>query len=152
MFGMHVVPNMAPDFTVIWVLGLVYAIAQYRMLELTPAGAADEIVSTMKDALLLVDPRGRIAWANRAARGLFGQDVDQPPMRSLTNLFPGLSPDAVLALPVGDAGRLSLLARTADGADIHVLLSASNMTGTQSEPGWSSGGRWRSVVRSGSAR
>ena len=69
--GINVVPNMAPDFTVIWVLGLVYAIVRYRMLELTPAVAADRVVETMPDALFLVDPDGRISWANPAAMQLF---------------------------------------------------------------------------------
>lgn len=134
VFDVFIVPNMAPDFTVIWVVGLVYAIAQYRMLELTPAGAADEIVSTMNDALLLVDPRGDIVWTNRAAQALFGHDSHTAPKRAIASLFPGLSPDAVRTLPKREAGRLSLLARRADGADIHVLLSASTMTAATGEP------------------
>jgi PAS domain-containing protein len=70
--GAHGFPNMAPDFTVIWVLGLVYAIVRYRMLELTPAVAADRVVETIPDALFLLEPEGRIAWANPAAGALLG--------------------------------------------------------------------------------
>ena len=133
-FDIHVVPNMAPDFTIIWVAGLVYAIAQYRMLELTPSGAADEIVSTVNEALLLVDPQGQIAWANVAAHDLFGREEYQLPKSSLTNLFPGLTPDAMEALTRRSGARMSLVARQSSGDDVHVLLSASSMTGTTGEP------------------
>ena len=53
--GVHSIPNMGPDFALIWVVGLVYALVRYRVLELRPVVAAERVMQMMSDALLLVD-------------------------------------------------------------------------------------------------
>jgi PAS domain S-box-containing protein len=49
-----------------------HAIWRHGLFELTPSNVADNIISTMVDALLLVDPNGRVAAVNRAACELLG--------------------------------------------------------------------------------
>ena len=48
------------------------AIWVYRLVEITPAFAANEIMETMSDALLVLDRDGVVRVVNRAARELFG--------------------------------------------------------------------------------
>jgi PAS domain S-box-containing protein len=136
--GSHRIPNMAPDFTLIWVVGLVYAIVRYRMLELTPAVAADRVVETMPDALFLLQPEGRIAWANPAAVQLFGHSRVELREMSLGDLFQ-LHPTA--AAPSGArllaAGRQDLGGRRQDGGRVDIGLSLAELRGGLGElAGW----------------
>ena len=75
--GIYAWPNMAPDFTLIWVAGLVYAIVRYRMLELRPAVAADRVLDALSDAVFLIDNEGHIVWPNPAAVTLFRRSPDE---------------------------------------------------------------------------
>ena len=124
------IPNMAPDFTVIWVIGLVYAIARHRMLELTPAVAADRIVATMSEALLLTDPNGYVLLANPAASHLLGYPLRELQDSHLSDLVVGVSEDEVLA----DTGEpRELVLRRRDGEEVNVLFSASQLKGSTGE-------------------
>lgn len=61
---------------------IVYAMQRYRLFALTPAAAADAIVATLSDALVLVNPEGKIAAINQATSALLGYEeselTDQP--------------------------------------------------------------------------
>ena len=48
------------------------AVWRYRLLEITPALAAEQIIDTMADALLVLDREGIVRVANQAASQLFG--------------------------------------------------------------------------------
>lgn len=48
------------------------AIVTYRLVDITPAFAANQIVHTMKDALVVLDDEGVVRLVNRAACDLFG--------------------------------------------------------------------------------
>jgi PAS domain S-box-containing protein len=50
------------------------AIRAYRLTDITPAFAAEEIIATMSDALLVLDREGVLRLANGAAREMFGLD------------------------------------------------------------------------------
>ncbi|MBN1191843.1 MAG: PAS domain S-box protein [Dehalococcoidales bacterium] len=54
----------------IWEFGLVLAVYGYGLMNLTPLSASDEILSTMSDALFLLDTGGTVKMANRAALDL----------------------------------------------------------------------------------
>ena len=132
----HAIPNMAPDFTMVWVVGLVYAIGRYRMLELTPAAAAEEIVAAMSDALLLVDRAGRISMANQGARTLLGYEhrgvlVGQ----HLDRLFPRRLRDEQIDLVLEQGpGRHELVLERRDGERLQVIFATAALTGTAGEP------------------
>ena len=51
-----------------------YTIWKYRMVDITPALAAKEIIGTMAEGLLVVDRDGVVRLANRAAESLWGPD------------------------------------------------------------------------------
>jgi PAS domain S-box-containing protein len=55
---------------------------KYELFPLTPATAAESILSTMTDALLLVSPERRIVAVNKATLELLGYEeselTDQP--------------------------------------------------------------------------
>ena len=65
------------------------SIFHYRFMAITPAFAARQIIDTMNDALIVLDPDGVVRLVNRATCGLFGcreQDlVDKRPGESMAD-------------------------------------------------------------------
>ncbi len=66
---------------------LAYSIKKYKMFTLTPSTAADNILATMTDALLLVSPEGKILSSNAAALTLLGIDNKQLKELPLNTVF-----------------------------------------------------------------
>jgi PAS domain S-box-containing protein len=131
----HAVPNMAPDFTMVWVVGLVYAIARHRMLELSPTSAAEEIVAAMSDALLLVDRGGRISMANQAARVLLGYEHRGVLVgKQLDYLFPRRLRDEQQQNVDHKTGQHELVLERRDGERLRVIFSTAELKGTAGEP------------------
>ncbi|NQT90265.1 MAG: PAS domain S-box protein [Candidatus Omnitrophica bacterium] len=60
------VPDIADVFGLIWAFGIIYAIARYKFLAITPSNAAENIISTMTDCLILLDDKGSITTVNKA--------------------------------------------------------------------------------------
>ncbi len=77
LFNIHIIPNIADTLVLIWSSVLVYAIARYKFLTITPATAADNILSTMYDCLILLNMRGEIIMVNNAASELLGYEADE---------------------------------------------------------------------------
>ncbi len=79
------VPALGGVFGLIWAAGLYVAVTRYGLLSVTAQAAADEILATMADALLLLTPEGRVATANNGAASLLrygaGELRDQPAER-----------------------------------------------------------------------
>jgi len=71
------IPEVANVTSLIWISGMVYAIAKYKFLIITPAMAADNIISTMSDSLILLDPKGNTVTANKAVLKLTGYQEDE---------------------------------------------------------------------------
>ena len=61
-----------------------YVTWRYRLIDITPAFAARQIIETMTDALLVIDKDGIVRVANAAASKLFGYSVDQLLGKSLS--------------------------------------------------------------------
>jgi len=72
-----VMPAMGNVITLIWAGGLIYAIAKYKLMVITPAAAADNIISTIADSLILLDRQGNIASVNKATLELSGYRKDE---------------------------------------------------------------------------
>ena len=53
----YAIPDIANVIILIWAVALVYAITKYEFLSITPAIAADNILSTMSDSLILLDAK-----------------------------------------------------------------------------------------------
>ena len=63
------------------------AISSYRLVDITPAFAAREIIDTMNDALLVFDRERIIRLANRAACALFGLSKEELAGRPITEVI-----------------------------------------------------------------
>jgi PAS domain S-box-containing protein len=117
--GVTSVPNLGPNFTMLWAVAVVYAILRYRMFELTPTVAADRIVATMKGALFLTNPDGAIAWSNEAASTLFGHPAEALAARPLASLF-------AAGVALTEQAR-DVAGRRADGGELVVSVSCSEL-------------------------
>jgi PAS domain S-box-containing protein len=84
-----------------FVVLMVRAVWRYRLLEVTPALAAEQIISGIADALLVVDREGTVRVANAAASLLFGYSpaelIGRPVAATLGDLFGQHLIDAVTA-------------------------------------------------------
>lgn len=80
------VPEMANIFSLIWSGGITYTIIKYRLLQVTPEAAADEIISTMGESLMLLDTKGTIVTVNKAAADLLGYEERDLIGRPASNL------------------------------------------------------------------
>lgn len=84
-FGIRSIPPLGPLVALLWAAGLTYALVRYKFLTITPAMAANDILTTISDLLILCDLQGRIVTVNHAAcrmlgyerRELEGQNVNQ---------------------------------------------------------------------------
>ena len=62
----YTMPDIGDMIGLIWVFGIVHSIVAYKFLVITPATAAENIVSTMTDCLILLDQEGNITNVNKA--------------------------------------------------------------------------------------
>jgi len=66
------IPPLADLVILIYGIGVVYAMVKYQFMGITPALAAENILSTMSDLLVILDLDGRIITANKATTSLLG--------------------------------------------------------------------------------
>jgi len=127
--NVFILPPMGNIAALIWGIGLVSAVKKYDILTITPTLAAPEIISTMEDAVILLDQEQKIVFANRAALEILEYSEDELLHRSFAPLFKEIE-------PVAEGSFLEhLLARkrvknlkaaylTQKGKEVPVLLSA----------------------------
>ncbi len=82
-----IIPPIAPIITLIASAAVVYAIVKYKLMTLTPAYAADDILSTMADSLILIDPEGKVTEINNSALNLLGYKREEIIGKSMDMLF-----------------------------------------------------------------
>ena len=70
--NIHRFPPLADVLSFVWVIGLVYGIKKYGFMTITPAAAAEDILATMADSLILINPDRYIIRANQATLDLLG--------------------------------------------------------------------------------
>ncbi len=71
------IPQLTDFGGLIWGIGLVYAVLRYGLMSFMPVVAADEILGTMTDSVLLLDENGKIMYANSANASLLGMRGNQ---------------------------------------------------------------------------
>ncbi|MGE5415483.1 MAG: ATP-binding protein [Acidobacteriota bacterium] len=71
------IPNMDSSIVMIWVFGVWYAIARYRLLTLTPAIATSEIIGRIKEIMILTDPQAKIIMTNKYTEGVLGYSKEE---------------------------------------------------------------------------
>ncbi len=119
-------PDVAGALVLIWAAGIYYAVTRYGLMSVTPQAAADDILATMPDALLLLGPDGRLARANQAALDLFGYQAGELAGRHAGLLFaePAKCQTALTRIASGEpVSALELDCRTHDGRVVPVSIS-----------------------------
>lgn len=110
---------------------IAWTMRTYPLSELTPAFAAERILATMSDPVLVVDNQGRIEVANEGVRSVLGYQPGELEGRSLEALF-GESPDGaalVSTLQRADTVREEeFTVRTATGTEVPASISTSGLT------------------------
>ncbi|MDQ1351160.1 MAG: hypothetical protein QG657_1462 [Acidobacteriota bacterium] len=122
------IPNMADFFVLFLAVGVVYAIARYRFLTITSATAAENIISTMFDSLILLNLEGNIVTLNKAAAGLSGYEENELIGKTIAILFPGTDSEnhpVKEIIQEKDLKSEEFVLKTKNGKDIPVLLSSS---------------------------
>jgi PAS domain-containing protein len=77
LLKIFIIPSMGSIIPLIWLGGIVYAITKYKLMVLTPAYAATDILSTMSDSLILIGPGGKLLDANTATSKLLGYSREE---------------------------------------------------------------------------
>lgn len=121
-------PFLANIVTLIWVAGLVYAIVKYRLMIVTPHTAAEQIISTMVDSLLLLDRNGAINSVNQALLNMSGYQEKELFGKSLVLFFNEVEWQKILSACQTEKRSIKNIEfnfKTKDGQQIPVLLSSS---------------------------
>lgn len=132
------VPSLAVLALVPWVLSFVVATARYQFLTINPEAAAQRILETMSDALLLLAPDRRVREANPAACELLGRARAELRGQPLASLL--AEPDAVEALTGvslaadGQVPGLDTAVRREGGEPVPVSVSASQVNDAWGDP------------------
>lgn len=106
-------------------LVILYAIWRFRLMQLTPESASKEIVSSMTNFLILVNPDGKINTVNQACENLVGYQKDE---------LEGIDPGILFENEIPTESREAII-RHKNGALIPVLLSVSEVPVTNRESG-----------------
>lgn len=111
------VPHINYSTATLWLTGLLvwWALFRYRFLDLNPI-ARDVILEVMQDIVLVVDERGRIVDANKAALRLLGEEEDAIG-RNLAETRLGNLPSVFANKAAGKAGLFELNGRWYDVAE-----------------------------------
>lgn len=137
MLELRWVPPMGPLITLLWAAGLAYALIKFKFLTISPATAADNIVDTMSDLLILCDPQSKIVTVNRAASEMLGYSQTTLEGEPFTYIIEDQDGQATTSFsqcfgktPVENI-RMSL--RKSNGTLLPVMLSSSLLTDDQDE-------------------
>lgn len=71
------IPSMVPVVAIILIFSVWYAIDKYKLMNLTSGVAAEEILSRVKDLIVLVDTEGKIERVNNVALEILGYKEDE---------------------------------------------------------------------------
>jgi diguanylate cyclase (GGDEF)-like protein/PAS domain S-box-containing protein len=77
LYSVDEFPPVANVVYLILVGGIVYSIVKYRFIRVTPYMAAEQIISTMADSLILLDKNGSITSVNEALLNLSGYEKEE---------------------------------------------------------------------------
>ena len=83
-----VYPDVGSSVILIWAFGVVYAMVKYEFLAITPATAANKILSTMNDCVILLNSEGEIVTINKAASEMLEYRQDELKGRSFAVILP----------------------------------------------------------------
>ena len=85
--NIHRLPALADVFALIWLVGLVYIITRYGLMTISPETAAENILATMGDSLILIDSDNKIITVNQATLDLLGYRREELIERPVTAII-----------------------------------------------------------------
>ncbi|HOF02760.1 MAG TPA: PAS domain S-box protein, partial [Atribacterota bacterium] len=106
--------------------GIIYAIAKYKLVMLSPGLAARQIISTIADSLLIMDREGHIDSVNQALLNLSGYQKKELLKKSIGLLFQKSDIEKICPYPSSfkeTVNRIELNLKTKSGKQIPVILS-----------------------------
>jgi PAS domain S-box-containing protein len=132
-------PDTSASLILIWVAGAGYAVAREKFMLLTPATAAEGILETMSDPVLLIDGNGLTLRVNQATLDLLGRpesDVIGQPWRSIFVDDEGIDLPALLAGPLseGPVRNVEMGLRARAGGTVPAMVSFSRICDGEGRP------------------
>jgi len=131
MLGIYALPALGNVIALFWALGLSWAIVRHEMLRISPAMAADNIIATMSDLLVLTTPQGRIVTINQAGLDLLGlerRDVENQSIDTFIHASSTLWNRLRKKFGAGPISNQRIDLKTASGALIPAMVSGSILT------------------------
>lgn len=133
MFSLMRLDEVFPFSSFIMSLFISYAILRYNLFSLTPESAADSILSSMADGIILTDAEGTVTYANKAILEMLGYSQGELIGMKADNLFGSGSSNFSTIMPKiqnGDTSYSESTFRTKDGRQIPISLSGSVVRGS----------------------
>lgn len=132
--------SIADLYIMIWAVAIFYSIVKYKMFSITPATAADNIISSMSEALFLLDDELKIIYANNAAHTMLNHNDTE----LFSKHFPSLLKDKkainkiLKTALVKDSvsGHEAVLLRK-EGGPVPIMLSFNTLTESDEIKGFS---------------
>jgi len=127
LFNIYDIPAIGHLSLLFWVFGIAYVIIRYRFLRISTATAAENILSTMTEALILLDPIGQVITVNKATCDMLGFSNNELESQRFDNVF--ASKDSAILLIKEIIEKQTVRNEefkfiTKDGKKIPVILSA----------------------------
>lgn len=117
----------------IFSLLIAYAILRHRLFTLSPQTAADDIVRTIPEGLILVDAEGRIVTANASAAEIFGVAESGLVGQPITRFIPDTVCTAIRTA-VAKEGRVSDIEVTHNGRGSTICIAGALVRNPAGEP------------------
>ncbi len=134
--NIHHIPSLGNVFVIFFAAGVVYSIYKYRFLSITPATAAENIISIMEEFLILLNQDGNIISVNRTAMDSLGFENNELEGKSIKALFnnDGLSDSFLKSIHSGETAKnLEASFREKNGKEIPVIFSCSPLKNEDGE-------------------
>ena len=85
-------PEIPHLFPALWLLAIYHAVSRYSLMAVTPAVAAEDILRTMGESVLLLDTNKKVVEANAAAEGLLMTTAAELTGRPIEVVLEGTGP------------------------------------------------------------
>jgi len=123
------IPEISVTGLMIWLMGILYAILKYQLMTLSPALAADTILQTIVDSVVLVNQQGLITYVNTETLTLLGYEKTDLLEKPIEMLFPtDIKPEMeqiIHTLPHGPIRNKDTSFLSKNSTRIPILFSAS---------------------------
>lgn len=125
LLGFRILPAIAPIFTLIFAYGVGKAMLKYRLMNITPVLATEEVLHMMKDYFMLLDSEWKIMSVNKQVEEGLKYSKAELLGKSLFSIVDPEQAQILKNLAIHEEGEIELL--TADGEYIPTFMSLSEI-------------------------